>query len=136
MARILIADDDAGAREMLGRVCEYRGHDVETARDGPRALAAYRSFQPHVLIVDLAMPLGGGLQLVRDIREQMGDALCPIIVISGYTHTLVDAEREEFGAVAYLSKPVEVEDMIAAVDNALGTTPPDDEPDEKPPTSD
>ncbi len=119
MARILIADDDAGAREMLGRVCEYHGHDVERARDAARAVAAYKSFQPHVLIVDLAMPHGGGMQLVRDIRGLDGDP-CPVIVISGYATTLDADERASLGAVAFLDKPVEITSLMKALDSALG----------------
>ncbi len=120
MARILIADDDEGAREMLGRVCAFHGHEVESARDAARALAAYQSFQPQVLIVDLAMPLGGGLQLVRDIRAEVGDDLCPILVVSGYASTLDEAERAEFNAVAYLEKPLEITVLTSAIDQALG----------------
>ena len=82
MARILVAEDDPQVREVIVRICEFRGHDVEQAPDGVRALEEYDRVRPDLLITDLAMPRGSGEQLVRKIRER--GRPCPVIVITGY----------------------------------------------------
>ena len=119
MARILIADDDPRAREILRRICEHRGHEVEEAPDGARALAEYQRFQPELLIVDLAMPLGGGQQLVESIRAENPGGICPVIVVSGYSAVLGEGERDALGAYAIIEKPVQLQMMLDALDGAL-----------------
>ena len=119
MARILIADDDPGAREMLSRICAFQGHEVEHVGDAARAKAAYDRMKPDLVLLDLAMPLGGGTSFVEAIRGEEGGPTCPIIVISGYVDVLEPEEREALGAVAILKKPLEVATVMNAVEMAL-----------------
>lgn len=119
MARILIADDDPGAREMLARICAFQGHEVEQVGDAARAKAAYDRMKPDLVLLDLAMPLGGGTSFVEAIRDESGKPACPIIVISGYVDVLESEEREALGAVAILKKPLEVAPVMNAIEMAL-----------------
>ena len=121
MARILIADDDDGAREMLGRICEYHGHEVESVPDAARAQVAYRKNPPDLLIVDLAMPRGGGQTMLDELRPDIEKDGCPVIVVSGYVDVLGESEKKALGAAAILRKPVEVQPMLDAVEAALKT---------------
>lgn len=122
MARILIADDDPHASEMIARICEYKGHQVHQVRDAVQALQGFESFHPDLVITDLAMPLGGGQKLVQDLRERPDGSACPVIVITGYASLLGSGERESLQPCTILEKPLQLEPMLAALDEALGAT--------------
>lgn len=146
MSLILVADDDPGAREVLSRICEHQGHRVEEARDAARARQRYEISNPDLVIVDLAMPHGGGRDLIAWIREQEasdGEAVahdlessvlggadagpapkaarkrCRILVVTGYAKALTDEEAASLDADMILPKPVELEDILAALDSLL-----------------
>ena len=135
MARILIAEDDPQAGEMLRRVCEFKGHEVQETRDASQALEAFANCAPDLVITDLAMPLGGGQRLLRELRETPAGAACPVIVITGYATLLGEREREDLKPYAVLEKPLVLESMLQAVEDALAvsaarSTPTDDQPSE------
>ncbi|MDJ0523603.1 MAG: response regulator [Planctomycetota bacterium] len=119
MARILIAEDDPQACEMMRRICQFKGHEVEESRDAAQALTAFDTFQPDLVITDLAMPLGGGQRLLRELRAKDAGVDCPVIVITGYATLLGEREREDLKPHAVLKKPVDLEGMLAAVEEAL-----------------
>jgi CheY-like chemotaxis protein len=119
MARILIAEDDPQASEMMRLICEFKGHEVAESRDASQALDAFASFQPDLVITDLAMPHGGGQRLLRELRANATGAECPVIVITGYATLLGEREREDLRPHAVLKKPVDLQPMLAAVEEAL-----------------
>lgn len=124
MARILIAEDDPQASEIIARICEFKGHEVEETRDALQALAAFKAFAPDLVITDLAMPLGGGQHLVREMRaSDSGAPTCPIIVITGYAGLLGDDERQALQPCTVLPKPLELDPLLRAMDDALEATP-------------
>ena len=121
MARILIADDSPDASEIIARICEFQGHEVAESRDASQALSLFESFAPDLLITDLAMPMGGGQELVSKIRQRTGNETFPVIVISGYAAMLGDDEREELAPCTILSKPLDLQPMLDALNDALAT---------------
>ena len=120
MARILVAEDDPQAREMIVRICEFQGHRVEEAPDGLQALELYERLEPDLVITDLAMPLGSGQQFIQAIRDRAGDSAPPIIVVTGYAAALTPDEREEMSAFTILEKPIDVAPMLDALRKVLG----------------
>jgi CheY-like chemotaxis protein len=119
MARILIADDSPEASEVISRICEYQGHEVAEARDGAQALTVFESFKPDLLITDLAMPMGGGQQLIAQVRQLTGCEDFPVIVISGYSSMLGQSERDRLQPCTILQKPLDLQPMLQAVADAL-----------------
>jgi DNA-binding NtrC family response regulator len=117
MARILVAEDDPQAREMIVRICEFQGHEVEQAPDGVRALQEFDRIKPDLLITDLAMPLSSGESLVREVRARRHDF--PVIIITGYAAALGASDREALGDCTILEKPIDLEPMLAALRQAL-----------------
>src|SRR5918911_4071564 len=115
-ARILVADDDAGIRDVLHELlCER--HDCETARSAEEALAlmAERAFQ--LIVSDIAMGGMSGLELVARAREVAPETV--MIVVSG-SHSIdgaVGALRA--GAFDYITKPFDLEQVELAVGRAL-----------------
>jgi CheY-like chemotaxis protein len=68
--RVLIADDEPGARLLLTTTVERLGHECAAAADGDEALRLYRELQPEVVITDLEMPALDGAELARRIRAE------------------------------------------------------------------
>ena len=109
---ILVVDDDEVFRERLVRALERRGYDVRAA-DGPepaRALAEDES--PELALVDLRMPGGSGLELVRDLKRV--DPATKIVVLTGYGSIATATEAMRLGATHYLPKPATVDEILAA----------------------
>ncbi len=109
---LLLVDDDATLRERLARAFRERGYDVTTASDYEEALASAHRDSPEFAVVDLRMPGRSGLELVRDLLAV--DGATQIVVLTGYGSiaTAVDAIR--LGAINYLAKPADAEDILAA----------------------
>ncbi len=119
MARILVAEDDPQASEMIARICQFKGHEVEEARDAVQAFELFQRLHPDVVITDLAMPLGGGQHLIQQMRGTDEGTTCPVIVITGYARVLGTAERENLQPCTILEKPLDLHPMLAALDQAL-----------------
>jgi len=116
--RVLVVDDAEGIRTYLANLLELSGYDVDTAEDGRRALALLEGgAAPDVIILDVMMPGLDGIETLRRIRELEGDI--PVIVLSvvGKASTIVEAVR--LGAVDYLNKPFEEEELELALEKAL-----------------
>jgi len=109
---ILVVDDDEVFRERLVRALGQRGYDVRAA-DGPepaRALATDDS--PELALVDLRMPGGSGLELVRDLKAI--DPATKVVVLTGYGSIATATEAMRLGATHYLPKPATVDEILAA----------------------
>jgi len=109
---VLIIDDDAVFHSRLRRAFELRGWEAHAVASGKEALVRARETGPDLAIVDLRMPGESGLDTVKSLRES--DSTMSIIVLTGYGSiaTALDAVRR--GADHYLSKPVDVDQILAA----------------------
>lgn len=116
----LIVDDDRVLRDRLARAFRDRGHEVETAGGLTEAQEVAARFRPRRAVVDLRMPDGSGLELVRTLRA-LDDGI-EIVVLTGYGSiaTAIDAIR--LGATYYLHKPADADDILTAF--TRGAAPP------------
>ena len=116
--RVLVVDDAEGIRTYLANLLELKGYEVDTAEDGRRALALLEGgANPDVVILDVMMPGLGGLETLERIRQF--DANLPVVMLSvvGTASTIVEAMR--LGAVDYLNKPFEEEDLELTLEQVL-----------------
>ena len=102
-AKVLVVDDEAPCRRVLARQLTHQGHAVSTAPDLEQAVEILREQQIDVVLTDLRMPNGNGLELVRRAAEI--DPLVPCIVMTGYGSTEQSVEALRAGAYWYLEKP-------------------------------
>jgi two-component system, response regulator RegA len=109
---LLIVDDDEVFRTRLARAFRDRGWDVRSAEGYDQALALARAESPEHALVDLRMPGRSGLEVVRDLHEN--DASTRIIVLTGYGSIATAVEAMRLGAASYLTKPADVDDILAA----------------------
>jgi len=115
---ILVVDDDDRFRERLARALEKRGFSVRTASTPLEAKALAEAESPELAVVDLKMPEGSGLTLVRDLKAI--DAATNVIVLTGYGSIATAVEAVKLGATHYLTKPADVDDILAAFARAEG----------------
>src|SRR5688500_11763431 len=119
MARILVADDEAPMRELMALACQMDGHVVHTTSDTASTIAAYAMWKPDLLILDLSMPGGGGLEVLRQAGFASGGSTCPIVVVSGILEQLSESELMALGAARCIAKPFSLEQLRTAVRAAL-----------------
>ncbi len=117
--RILIVDDEVNARTALAEILRDEGYAVETAADGFKALPKLDDFAPDAVITDLRMPGMDGLELMQRVHARDPDV--PVLVVTAYgaVETAVLAMRR--GAADYVTKPVNVDELLVVLDRALET---------------
>jgi two-component system response regulator PrrA len=76
-------DDDAGARRLFERLLIGQGYVVETAPDGPSALAAVQNRPPDVVLLDVMLPGVSGLEICRHLKRESTTRLTPVILVTG-----------------------------------------------------
>ncbi len=109
---LLLVDDDAVLRERLARALRSRGFEVRTAGGYDEAVELARADSPEYAVLDLRMPGRSGLDLLKELERI--DPSTKSLVLTGYGSiaTAVDAIR--LGAVNYLPKPADADDIVAA----------------------
>jgi CheY-like chemotaxis protein len=115
-ARILIADDEEGIRESLSLILgdEY---DLSFATDGQQTLQKLTSEPFDVALLDIKMPKLDGLEVMKQLRQR--GTTVPIFVLSAYQSVELAKEAVRLGAVDYLPKPFEREEILQAVRGAV-----------------
>ena len=116
--RVLVADDEASIRELLGRTLALAEYDVDVVVDGRSALDRLRVDNYDLLIADLRMPGVDGLQLIREARRF--NSILKVIIITGYSSESAAIEAVNLGVTGYLTKPFRVAQVLSAVGKALG----------------
>jgi two-component system response regulator FixJ len=114
---VYLIDDDASVRRGLGRLLKSAGYDVVTC-DTPEAYLALESYRkPSCLLLDIRMPGMTGLELQRALREQ---GIQPaIVLLSGHVDAATAERVVTEGAVAVLSKPVDFNTLVEAIERGL-----------------
>jgi two-component system chemotaxis response regulator CheY len=106
MRRILIVDDALFMRKLIGGVASDAGWEiVGEAADGKRAVELYEKLRPDLVTMDLVMPIMGGLDALRKIREIDPNARVVVVTAVDQKETLMDSIRE--GAMDFIVKPFE-----------------------------
>jgi len=117
MPRILVVDDDAVSCQLLGEVLQRDGLPVLWSTDAFEALERVRREPVDLAILDVRMPQMNGLELMRRLRERMPDL--PVIIMTAFGSIDTAVEAIGSGAVDYVSKPMNVEEIRAAVHRVL-----------------
>jgi two-component system response regulator RegA len=111
---LLIVEDDDLLRERLARALTARGCEVREAAGPDGAMAIAREETPELVLVDLRMPGGSGLDLIPALKQL--DASTKIVVLTGYGSIATALEAVRRGAAHYLTKPADADEILAAFD--------------------
>jgi len=110
---LLLLDDDGPLRNRLGRALESRGFQPTLAESVSEALAAVRAHAPAFAVLDMRLEDGSGLKVVEVLREARPDA--SVIMLTGYGAIATAVAAIKAGAVDYLSKPADADDVVKAL---------------------
>tara|TARA_R110000868_G_scaffold411568_1_gene705405 strand:+ start:16067 stop:16774 length:708 start_codon:yes stop_codon:yes gene_type:complete len=111
--RILIVEDEEHIAEGLRINLSLQGFDVKVAIDGAKGLSAWREFKPHLLVVDLMMPVMDGSQLVSHIRAE--DTKVPILILTAKDASQDKVKLLQKGVDDYLTKPFVLDEFLLRV---------------------
>src|SRR5437868_5022825 len=116
--RILIVDDDPGQRSLLNSFLKGQGFDTAVVDSGERALAALRGGQFSMMISDVRMPGLSGLETLRQARKEQ--ITVPVLLVTAFTDVRDAVAAMRDGAVNYLAKPIDLDELLASVQKATG----------------
>ena len=117
---ILVVDDDAGQRSLLESFLTGQGFAVVTASSGHDALTQLASTCPDMMISDVRMPGLSGLELLERVRERIPGL--PVLLVTAYAEIRDAVGAMRSGAVDYLEKPIDLEQLLTTVRSALGVS--------------
>jgi cyclic di-GMP phosphodiesterase len=117
--RILLVDDDAGLRALLRTTFEAVDVDLEEAEDAPSAIDALRRQRPDVVVLDVRMPGGSGLDLCRDLKTDPATDGIAVVLLTGSDGGTAD-EATAAGADAFLRKPFSPLELLFVVERLAG----------------
>lgn len=117
MSTILVVDDDESHRTLLAELLGDTGYEVLQAKNGREALDLLEHELPALVLLDLRMPVMSGWGLLDALRKLPRAASVPILIISAYGF---EWEAELVGAAGYVSKPVDMPELLATVHRLAG----------------
>lgn len=119
--RILVVDDDDAYRTRLVRALRDRGFEVEGAPSAADATEKLRSFRPARAVLDLRLGDGSGIELMKTLLSN--DPALACLVLTGYGSIATAVEAVRHGAIDYLTKPVDADEILLAFGSRAGRAP-------------
>jgi len=117
--KILIVDDESGARAALEFLLRREGFEVRDAADGPSAIQECATFRPDLILLDIMMPGMDGFEVCRHIKATPETRLTPVVLITGLTATEDRIMGINSGADDFLSKPIDLNELLARTRSLL-----------------
>jgi len=121
---IVVADDSISVRKFVGRMLEKNGYRVKLAADGLEAAELVTQHGCHLVITDLEMPRMTGYELMVQLRQSPSTRRIPVMVVTSRAGAKHRDRAMKEGATAFLTKPVQEDQLIAAVEQLIGTETP------------
>lgn len=118
---VLVVEDHKKLRMLLADVLEAEGHTVHMAGDGDEALRSVEEALPDVVLLDLMLPRISGFEVCRRLKSDASTAPVPILLITALTERSDRLRAIEAGANDYLIKPIDMQDVMLRVRNAIFT---------------
>ena len=115
MIKILVVEDDAAILANLSRFLRLEGFEVFTARNGAEGLSAVGAHRPDLVLSDLLMPEMDGETLLAALRADASSSDLPVIFLTASADRAERDAKLQLGASDYLVKPLDLQDLLAAV---------------------
>jgi CheY-like chemotaxis protein len=121
--RVLIVDDDADTRELYGWCMKAGGWLVHAVRNGAEALLAAPEFEPDVIVMDLRLPVLGGLDAIRHLKSDEATKQIPIVACTAFDRRSSEIEARDAGCDEFFPKPCEPEHLRKLLEAMVRTGP-------------
>ena len=119
--KVLVADDDRVLSQLVCGILRDEGHSCIPAYDAMQTLMfAMRPPMPALIILDINMPGGTGLEALRKLKMSAKTTGIPVVVLSGSDDATMPDQVKGLGAEGYLPKPIDPDALVSAVRRALG----------------
>jgi len=116
---ILIVDDTADSRLLLKHILSSEGYEVRPAVSGAQALAAVAASRPELILLDICMPDMDGFEVLRQLKLERATRDIPVMFLSGITEMEQRVKGLQLGAVDFITKPFQREELLARVQTHL-----------------
>lgn len=116
-SKILIADDEINMIWALKKALTKEGYEVISAEDGVKALESFKKYEPDLVILDLKMPKMDGMEVLENIKNI--NPKIPVIMITAHGSTKLAVEAMKLGALDYISKPFDIDELRVIIRRAL-----------------
>ena len=121
MARILYVEDEVDIRAEIAEELEDCGHSVATAANGREGLDLALSFRPEIIICDCLMPVMSGAEMLQQVRAHQAEiGTMPFVFLSAHADQCHKSSGLAAGADAYLTKPIDLDRLVAIVEELVG----------------
>jgi CheY-like chemotaxis protein len=117
---VLLVEDTEDNRFMMRRLLEMSGYRVVEATNGEEAVRLAQSEQPHLILMDLSLPVIDGLAATRAIRKLDGVGKVPIIAVSAHDTSDFQADALAAGCDSYITKPIDFSQLEMLIARLLG----------------
>jgi CheY-like chemotaxis protein len=119
MAKILVVDDSRFQVALLTKALEENGFDVGTAQDAVQAGMAALRIAPDAIVLDINMPGGSGIEVLKRLKRSTKTQRIPIVVVSGSDDPEVRRAAMELGVTDFLTKPVDLDQLCKTLSGVL-----------------
>ena len=117
--KILVIDDDKTFTAMAASLLRSAGYSPVVAFDAMQGFMFAQRESPALILLDLSMPAGGGMQLLDKLRDSRKTQNVPVIVVTGTGGPAVEADTKAKGVIAVITKPIDSKALIEQVKQAL-----------------
>jgi CheY-like chemotaxis protein len=122
---VVVADDSISVRKFVGRMLEKAGYRVKLASDGLEASEIVAQIGCHLVITDLEMPRMNGYELMAHLRQNPVTRKIPVLVVTSRAGAKHRDRAMKEGAAAFLTKPVQEDQLVSTVDDLIGAEKPE-----------
>lgn len=119
MPKVLIIEDDVDTSRLIGKLLSQNGYQVLAAIDAYQGLNMIRKERPGLVILDLKMPAGGGISVLKSIRSSMLFSFTPVVVVTALDDQEMKKQVTELGVQGYVQKPFKNELLLRVIRDAL-----------------
>jgi DNA-binding response OmpR family regulator len=127
LAKLLVIDDDVGLLDLLRVHLKAAGHSVRTASDAADGIRAILADPPELILSDVGMPYLDGMELLNALRSEALTRKIPVIFLTGRYDDDTLLKAQKLGVDDYLTKPIQVEDLLSSIDKVLKRSRPNSE---------
>ena len=118
--KVLVVEDDKRIVMALAVRLKGKGYDVVAAYDAVMAMSIAMQHRPDLVLLDISMPGGNGFMVAKRLQNEATTAGIPLIFLTATKQPGLREKAQDLGAVGFFEKPYEAEDLLAAIDGALG----------------
>jgi DNA-binding response OmpR family regulator len=116
---ILIIDDDKDWVQMISKRLQHKGYQVEAAFDAPQAVSQTINLKPDLVLLDIRMPAGDGVGVLKNLRVNVNTFNIPVIALTALSDKLTVEAMVGLGVSGYFVKPVDMDKLLEKIEEVL-----------------